>query len=767
LARPRHPSGNLPAEATTFVGRRRELGEIKKKVATVRLVSLVGPGGVGKTRLAVRLGIDLARGFPDGAWLVELGEISDAALVGNAVLAALDLRDQAAVKPVDILVAALRERRLLLILDNCEHLLDAAAALVSEILRAAPGVRVITTTREPLQVPGEHLVPVPPLELPVRDGDGAVALAQLQQNEAVMLFCARAAAASGAFELTAKNQAAVVSVCRRLDGLPLAIELAAVRLRVLSVEQLLDRLSDRFALLTGGSRAALPRHQTLRMAIDWSYDLLTPGEQALLRRLGIFAGRFTLEDAESVCGFDEALPTESLETMSSLVDKSLLTKEDVGGVGCFRLHETMREYANLKVHEADEHELLEARFVEYYRARCLRTADHAWQRTCPWLEWNELEIDNIRSVLRRCIAHSDSQAGLDVAGSMGYYWIMRATTESVRWLDELFVSHPSSAHTHARAYRLRGWLSLLQVDPVTARPWLARAVASARETGPPSLLSESLTTAANAERVAGDPASAREFLDEAEAMSPELHDYPASIGIVQARVVGAMFEGNRGVAEAAAQEGVRLSRGVGDVYMLGQMLVHLGLVAIMGGDLETSKPRLIEALRSAQQIDDRAAQFFLLNALGWQAASSGQAPLAAQLLGAAETVGASAGSSVTGPFVAMIAGAKDSAAAALGAAKYEVTFEAGRRLSREAAVRLALGESESVEVVGRGDVGTGTLAKRELEVARLIADGLSNKQIGARLFISDATVASHIRHIMDKLGVNARSQIAVWVASLS
>ena len=273
MARPRTRSGNLPAEATTFVGRRRELGEIRTKLTTARLVSLVGPGGVGKTRLGIRAATDLARGFADGAWLVELGEVSDAALVPDAVLAALDLRDQASATPMEILVAYLRTRRLLLLLDNCEHLLEAAAQLVNEILRAAPDVRVITTTREPLQVPGEYVVPVPPLELP--STDGAEPLAQLRQNEAIMLFTERAAAASGAFELSTSNQAAVVAVCRRLDGLPLAIELAAVRTRVLSVEQILDRLSDRFALLTGGGRAALPRHQTLRTAIDWSYDQLT------------------------------------------------------------------------------------------------------------------------------------------------------------------------------------------------------------------------------------------------------------------------------------------------------------------------------------------------------------------------------------------------------------------------------------------------------------------------------------------------------------
>ena len=232
MARPRHRLGNLPAETTSFVGRRRELAEIRKKLASARLVSLVGPGGVGKTRLALRAAADLARGFSDGAWLVELAEVRDAAIVPNAVLTAVDLRDQAGLEPLQILRSFLGERHLLLVLDNCEHVLEAAAQLVSEALRSAPNVRVIATSREPLQVTGEHVVPVTPLQLP--RGDGTEPLAQVRENEAVVLFTERAAAASGTFALTGANQAVVVAVCRRLDGLPLAIELAAVRTRVLS-----------------------------------------------------------------------------------------------------------------------------------------------------------------------------------------------------------------------------------------------------------------------------------------------------------------------------------------------------------------------------------------------------------------------------------------------------------------------------------------------------------------------------------------------------
>src|SRR5713226_10412639 len=313
MAKPVRRQGNLPAEATSFIGRRRELAELRRKLGAARVVSLVGPGGVGKTRLALRAAADLARGFPGGAWLVELAEVRDPSLVGNAVMASLDLRDQAATEPRVLLSSYLADKELLLVLDNCEHLLEAAAEIVNDVVRAAPGVRVITTSREPLAVAGEHVLPIPPLELPAV-GDGA-----LRQNEAVVLFVERAAAAAGTFDLTSANQAAVADVCRRLDGLPLAIELAAVRTRVLSVEQIRDRLTDRFALLTGGSRGALPRHQTLRTTIDWSHDLLDSGERTLLRQLCVFAGRFTLEAIASVCLFEDMALANPLDTLSSLV----------------------------------------------------------------------------------------------------------------------------------------------------------------------------------------------------------------------------------------------------------------------------------------------------------------------------------------------------------------------------------------------------------------------------------------------------------------
>ena len=760
MARPRQ-SGNLPAEATTFVGRRRELGEIRRKLTTARLVSLVGPGGVGKTRLGVRAATELARSFADGAWMVELGEVSDAALVPAAVLAALDLRDQAAAKPIEILVSYLRERRLLLLLDNCEHLLEPTAQLVNEILRAAPEVRVITTTRELLQVPGEYVVPVPPLDVP--SADAAEPLAQLRQNEAVMLFTERAAAASGAFELTTSNQAAVVSVCRRLDGLPLAIELAAVRTRVLGVAQILDLLSDRFALLTRGGRAALPRHQTLRTAIDWSFDQLTDAEQILFQRLCVFAARFTLEDVVGVCTSDGATASEALDLLASLVDKSLVTKDDVKGTVCYRLHETMREYAGLKLHDAGAEDLLQERCLEHYRLTCLRKAGEARYHLVEWLAWADLEIDNLRAVLHRCVGRDDLARGLDIAASMRYFWITHGTTEAVRWLDQLLPARDAAPTTIVHANYVRGWMSLLQDDVVAARPWIARAVSTAREAGLQALLSESLSIAATAASLAGDPEAARRSLDEAQTINASLDEFPATIELVLARSVYAAVSRDLDDFRALATEGVNLSREAHDLYQLDTMLRSLGMVGMMSGDLRTAKSWWVEGLLIARDVDNRLSQFYGLASLGWHAAKSGQAHTAARLLGAAEALGAQTGAVIGGPSLPFLVEARQLAKEAVGEAGFDAACKAGRQLSREEALRLALGEGAPPDA-SDSEAAASPLAKREVEVAQLVAEGLSNKQIGVRLFISEATVASHIRHIMDKLGVNSRAQIAVLMA---
>jgi predicted ATPase/DNA-binding CsgD family transcriptional regulator len=756
VAKPAQRSGNLPAEASSFVGRRVELAEARRKLTAARLVSLVGPGGVGKTRLAVRVATDLGPGYPGGAWFVELADVRDPALVGNVVMAALDLRDQAATEPVALLRSYLRDRELLLVLDNCEHLLDATARLVDDLLRAAPGVRMVATSREPLSVAGEHVLPVPPLELP---SPHAESLTRTGRNDAVRLFVERAAAAAGTFQLTDANRAAVVEVCRRLDGLPLAIELAAVRTRALTPDQIRDRLSDRLDLLTGGDRAALPRHQTLRTAIEWSYDLLTPAERTMLMRLCVFAGRYTLDDVEAVCCSGDLPVADALDLLSSLLDKSLLVRDDAAGVACYRSPETMREYARLKLRESGDADAVELRCADYYLSRCQRFAATGRYDLLPSLAWLTLEIDNLRAVLRTCVDRGDLPRAVGMATALIWFWITRATTEGVRWLDELLagpVAHPWT-------YFARGFLGVLQNDPDAATRALDRGVAMARAAGLPDALSQSLSMASIAATMRGDRLSARRLLDEARTIARGLDGLGATLMTYQAQALNGLADGDLEAATTSATEGARLSREAGDLYSLGMMLMNQGYAALRSGAPREAGEWLTEGLRIAHQIDDRVAQCYLVGALGCCAAANREPRLAAELLGAMENLRTEIGASVHPSMEPVLTQATRAATAALGAARFGSAWHAGRQLSRDDAVRLALRGTAAAAPVVEPDPGI--LSHRETDVARLVTEGLSNKEIGARLFISERTVESHVRNILTKLGFTTRTQVAGWMAA--
>jgi predicted ATPase/DNA-binding CsgD family transcriptional regulator len=762
MARSARRTGNIPAEVSTFIGRRHELTEVKKKLADARVVSLVGPGGVGKTRLAIRLAADLGRGFSDGAWLVELAEVIDPALVTNTTLAAVDLRDQAATDPAAMLASYLRDKELLLIVDNCEHLLEAAAQLVTDMTRTAPGLRVLATSREPLGVAGEHVVPVPPLDLPPPDATASVA--ELQGNEAVVLFTNRAAAASGAFDLTTSNRAAVADICRKLDGLPLAIELAAVRTRVLTVQQISDRLSDRFALLTGGGRAALPRHQTLRTTIEWSHDLLSDAERAILRRCSVFAGRFTLPDVESVCAGDDIAPDQVLELLSALVDKSLLAREDARGAACYRMHETMREFARLKLAAAAEELEFERRCTDYYLRICQRSALQGRYQILDWLDWADLEMDNVRAVLKRCLMHSDQDRGIAFGAALFWFWATRATSEGIRWLDAFLQMGDGDPAWQGWAYFIRGYLATLKGDAPGALTAVRTAVAHGRQHGQQAVLTEALVIASIAENMAGDTEAAARLIDEAQDAIAGVDYVSGAISVQQAKSVHGFFTGDYEAVRVAALEGERLARAAGDRYAIEMMLLNRGSAALLDGAVAEAEPLLAESLRLADQIDDLVAQFILLGVLGCHAARSGQPRRAAHLLGAAEAVQARVGAKAMPFFVPLIAGAEESATAALGANKFASEIEAGRKLRRDQAVALALGRRPA-STSDTDSAITGMLGRREEEVARLIADGLTNRQIGAKLFISERTVDSHVRNILNKLGFNSRAQIAGWIAA--
>ena len=623
----------------------------------------------------------------------------------------------------------------------------------------------MTTTREPLQVPGEHVVPVPPLGLP--PAGGGEPLSQLRQNEAVLLFTERAAAASGTFELTSSNQAAVVQLCRRLDGLPLAIELAAVRTRVLTAEQILDRLTDRFALLTGGGRAALPRQQTLRTTIDWSHDLLTAAEQTLLRRLCVFAGRFTVDDAEAVCAYGEGMAGQALDVLSALVDKSLVTKEDVRGVACYRLHETMREYASLKLRDAAEEEVLDESFVEYYRTRCLEAEDDARHRTLEWLQWVELEIDNIRSALQKCLATSDWRRGLELATSIGYYWVTRGTTESMRWFDELLAAAAGSPGRPSPGLSLPG-LAEHAADRCRGGP----AMACPSDRGSPSdraaraavrIAVDGLDGGAHGGRWRGrstapgrgrGPRAARSFLFRVDRADPGAEPSTRSSRETSTP------------PKAASSDGARLSREAGDLYYLQTMLMYLGQVAMLAGDVAASKPRFVEALRIARQIDDRITQYVLLSLLSWHAATLRPPAPGGTTARGRGSRRIRCGRRHDGPGHATPGAGQRSGGERAGGIEVR-----GRVRGRQAhgpgsgtapcAERIRADRCRRLPIRLRPDHWRSGRSRWR----RLVAEGLTNKQIGTRLFISERTVATHVRNILNKLGFDSRAQIASWMAS--
>jgi predicted ATPase/DNA-binding SARP family transcriptional activator len=417
---------NLTAAATSFVGRDQDLAQIGALLAEARLVTLVGPGGVGKTRLAA----ELAAGWqaPDGGWLVELAEIRDPADVPEAVCAALGLRPTA-----DQLVQQLRDRQLLIVLDNCEHLIDACARLAQEILSGCGGVWVLATSREPLTTAGERLYPVPPLPVPPPTVDLGDAL----DVPALRLFADRAAAAVFGFRLTAENLPAVAKICRRLDGLPLAIELACARLRTLPAAEIAARLDDRFRLLTGGSRAALPRHRTLLAVFEWSWDLFTEAERTLARRLSVFAGGATPEAAEAVCA-DEWLPAnEIVGLLGALTDKSFVElKEAPGAPPQYRMLDTIRAYAQAALDAAGESGTFQRAHARYFLARAeaaepsLRTSAQV-----PHLAWLRREHDNLAAALRHTVRAADAETAVRLVAALGWYWTMRGNHgEAAGWL---------------------------------------------------------------------------------------------------------------------------------------------------------------------------------------------------------------------------------------------------------------------------------------------------------------------------------------------
>ena len=749
--------GKLPVESTSFVGRRRLLAEVKAAFANTRLLTLVGPGGVGKTRLALRAAADLRRTVHDGAWFIDLAGQEDPHLVPKAVITGMGLADKSGQWPTSLLVTHLASREALLVLDNCEHLLDAVAVLADVVLKEAAGVRLLATSRQPLGISGERVLQVPPLTLP-GEGSGSA------ESEAVALFLARSADAGIQLEETDATRQLVSDLCRHLDGMPLALELAAVRLRTIGLKELIDRLSDRFALLTGGSRAALPRQQTLMATIDWNHDLLSGQEAAVLRRLAVFPSDFGLEAAEAVAGttIDQS---SVLELLSSLIEKSFVARMPAAAIARYRLHETMREYALLKLRDASEQATTMKAFVRFYSAMC-KVGEEAAQsvNVVEWLKRMDGEADNVRAALAHCLNGPDHAVGMSMVGSLLWYWTARATSEGAYWLGRFLERREADDSALARALYARGFMAMTQGDSTTAQPLLVESEEKARALHDGPLLAQILAVSAGVRVMSGDLESARSQLLEAKVLASALDDVAADAMLALTEAFIALGDTDLQAVGRVYSEWAGRARDRGDIQTLSYLISMYGFSLLQNGQPETARPLFGEALAIERRLENRDMILYMLDGLACEAAMSGRPQRAARLLGAAENLQAETGIRLMQHMEPLIKQARETISASLGPTALESEMQAGKRMVWDDAIAYALEEKKPSRVAGAPTkTGTMPLSKRELEIAELLSEGLSNKEIASRVFLSERTVETHVSNILDKLGVNSRVEISSWV----
>jgi non-specific serine/threonine protein kinase len=603
---------NLPVQLTSFVGRQRELAEVLALMEAHRLVTLTGTGGTGKTRLALRAAAEVLDAYPDGVWFVDLAPLTEAALVPPTVLTAVGGREQPRQSAEQTLITWLGSRQVLLVLDNCEHLLDAIAPLADQVLRRCPHVRVLATSREVLGLNGEAIWRVPSLASP---DDGSYEPEQLLCYDAVQLFVERARLAQPAFGLTRSNAKATTLVCKRLDGIPLALELAAVRVRVLSVAEIAGRLDDRFALLTGRGRAVLRRHQTLEALVDWSHELLGATERVLFRRLAVFAGGWTLDAAEAVCaGPSEASASdgssgsgngvdasEVLDLLASLVDKSLVEAEEVAGRQRYRLLETIRQYAHHKLRGAGEVQILRARHLAHY----LHEAEQAEQELFgpsqdEWFERLEADLDNMRAQLTWSLAEKrQSQDVMRLTASLWRFWHLGLHhAEGLRWLERCLSGEAEAAPTAARASALgraaylASWTGQLRRAQQLAQEGLQIALAL----GDASSATTALAASGDAVLMAGDVAAARMYYEAGLEWTRKCDD-PALLALLLHGLGRlARREGDFTRARDLFEQSLVVRRDMGDVVGTAISLYQLGRTAADDGDAERGRPLLEQAV---------------------------------------------------------------------------------------------------------------------------------------------------------------------------
>jgi predicted ATPase/DNA-binding SARP family transcriptional activator len=626
LRSPQVPKSNLPVALTNLIGREREQAAVQALVASSRLLTLVGAGGVGKTRLALAVADELVDQEPDGMWLVELAPLADPALVPGAVAQALALREEPGRPILATLIDHLKDKRLLLVLDNCEHLVAACAALCAATLRSCPGLRILVTSREALGVAGEILWPVPPLTQPAAGAEARPE--ELGQVAAVALFVVRAQAVRPGFALTAANAGTVAQICRRLDGLPLAIELAAARLQALAIEEMAARLDNRFRLLRRGDRTALPRHQSLQAVLDWSWDLLGAQEQALLRRLAVFAGGCTLSAAETVCA-DEALEAdELLELLAGLVGKSLVGLHEAEHGARYGLLETVRQYAAMRLLDVGEDAAVRRRHLIW----CVALAGEAASRLGGpdeghWLDRLEPEHDNLRTALDWSLAVREHEEGMRLAAALGEFWRRRGhLSEGRRHLEALLeVGRDVSLPTRARALHGAGILAYEQGDYAQARERYEEALEHYRARGDGRNIAAVLSSLGSVARAACDGRSARSCFEESLALFRELGDTGGA-----GRALGnlgslALQDGDYGEARARFEECLALFRQCSDQRGLAIAVNNLGLVAFAQGDLAQACVWLEESLLLARAQGSPLAIALATSNLGEVVAAQGDA----------------------------------------------------------------------------------------------------------------------------------------------
>ncbi|NUW32452.1 AAA family ATPase [Nonomuraea sp. SMC257] len=755
-------AAGLPAELTSFVGRRHDIAEVKRLLAGSRLVTLVGVGGVGKSRLALRVAAEVQRAFRDGVCLIELAALESPAVLVQALIENLHIVDHSSREPMEVLTDHLRQRQTLMVLDNCEHLRHDCAVLAATLVRAAPGLRILATSRQALGAAGEQTMVVPALPVPRTNGTRPVG-EPAERFDAMRLFAERAQAVVPDFEITDDNRETVARICRGLDGIPLAIELAAVRLRVISADQLLARLEDRFGLLTTGSRARLPRQQTLRALIDYSHALCTEQEQLLWARLSVFSGSVDLEAAEHVCSGGGIAAEEIVDVIIGLVDKSILMREEHGPMVRFRLMETIRQYGRDRLRESGEEAELRRRHRAWYVDLATRM-HHEWftPGQVTWYERMRLEHDNLRSALDHCLCTpGEAQEGLVLAAALRFYWIAAdAPREARRWLDDLLAADPAPGPARLWALGVDARIAVLQSDFAVSAALLKEYRELARTLGDD-------TAEGGASYVEGLAALLQSDLPEAERLLGAAlscgratgDDMLAANALIYLGTTRSLL-GRGAQAVESFEECLSLCQTREERWFRSYTLWTYGIEVWKQGDTRRAVEMERAAIRLKEPFKDPLGIALCAEALAWMAAGEGDGRRAATLLGGLEEIRRGFGGPLFGSLSVYHEACEEAARAAVGDRSFETAFRKGKAMSAAELVAYALRDA------GRGDERrseSSPLTQREMEIARLVARGMSNKAIAASLVIAQRTAEGHVENILSKLGFSSRVQIASWV----